>query len=66
MNKPWLNEYPMEVPRELDLVEKPLQSYLTDAASLYSNKAAILFMGKDMTFKERYESALKFANYLKG
>ncbi|WP_064092563.1 long-chain-fatty-acid--CoA ligase [Rossellomorea aquimaris] len=66
MNKPWLNEYPIEIPRELDLVEKPLQSYLTEAASLYGNKAAIHFMGKEMTFQELYESALKFANYLRG
>ncbi|MFI8685651.1 long-chain-fatty-acid--CoA ligase [Rossellomorea sp. NPDC077527] len=65
MNKPWLAEYPAEIPKELDLVEKPLQSYLTEAASLYGEKAAIHFMGKEMSYSELYESALKFANYLK-
>ncbi|MCA1057813.1 long-chain-fatty-acid--CoA ligase [Rossellomorea aquimaris] len=65
MNKPWLAEYPSEIPKELDLVEKPLQSYLTEAASLYGEKAAIHFMGKEMSYSQLYESALKFANYLK-
>ncbi|MBW3111786.1 AMP-binding protein [Bacillus sp. MCCB 382] len=65
MNKPWLAEYPAEIPKELNLVEKPLQSYLTDAASLYAERTAIHFMGKEIGYKELYESALTFAGYLK-
>ncbi|QHE63840.1 AMP-binding protein [Rossellomorea vietnamensis] len=65
MNQPWLAEYPAEIPKELNLVEKPLQSYLTEAASQYGDKAAIHFMGKEIGYKELYESALKFAGYLK-
>ncbi|WGG48047.1 AMP-binding protein [Rossellomorea sp. DA94] len=65
MNQPWLAEYPAEIPKELNLVEKPLQSYLTEAASLYGDKAAIHFMGKEIGYKELYESALTFAGYLK-
>ena len=65
MNQPWLAEYPAEIPKELNLVEKPLQSYLTEAASLYGDKAAIHFMGKEIGYNELYESALKFAGYLK-
>ncbi|TYS86037.1 long-chain-fatty-acid--CoA ligase [Rossellomorea aquimaris] len=65
MNKPWFAEYPAEIPTELNLIEKPLQSYLTEAATLYSSKVAIQFMGKEMTYTELHESALKFAHYLK-
>jgi long-chain acyl-CoA synthetase len=65
MNKPWLAEYPAEIPKELNLIEKPLQSYLTEAASLYGGKVAIQFMGKEIGYNELYESALKFAHYLK-
>ncbi|MFI8575047.1 long-chain-fatty-acid--CoA ligase [Rossellomorea aquimaris] len=65
MNKPWFAEYPAEIPTELDLTEKPLQSYLTEAATLYSSKVAIQFMGKELTYTELHESALKFAHYLK-
>ena len=50
MNKPWFAEYPAEIPTELNLIEKPLQSYLTEAATLYSSKVAIQFMGKEMTY----------------
>ncbi|WP_330999326.1 AMP-binding protein [Rossellomorea arthrocnemi] len=65
MNKPWLAEYPAEISKELDLIEKPLQSYLTEASSLYGDKAAIHFQGKEIGYRELYESALKFAGYLK-
>ena len=65
MNKPWLDEYPAEIPKELNLIEKPLQSYLTEAATLYGDKVAIQFMGREIGYKELYESALKFAGYLK-
>ncbi|MGG3915735.1 AMP-binding protein [Rossellomorea vietnamensis] len=65
MNQPWLAEYPAEIPKELNLVEKPLQSYLTEAASLYGDKEAIHFMGREIGYKELFESALKFAGYLK-
>lgn len=64
-NKPWLSQYPEEIPATLTYEEKPVHSYLTEAARLYSNKMAIHFMGKELTFQEIYESALKFANYLK-
>ncbi|MGG4546225.1 AMP-binding protein [Rossellomorea marisflavi] len=66
MNKPWLAEYPEQIPKEFTLVEKPLQSYLTDAAEKYGGKTAIHFMGKELTYREVHESALKFGSYLKG
>jgi long-chain acyl-CoA synthetase len=65
MSKPWLAEYPDEIAGELTLPEKPLHSFLTEAADLYGSKSAIHFMGKELTFHEVYVSALKFANYLR-
>ncbi|MGM0830412.1 MAG: long-chain-fatty-acid--CoA ligase [Bacillota bacterium] len=65
MNKPWFAEYPAEISTELDLIAKPLQSYLSEAATLYSSKVAIQFMGKELTYTELHESSLKFAHYLK-
>ncbi|TYS57030.1 AMP-binding protein [Rossellomorea marisflavi] len=66
MNKPWLAEYPEQIPREFSLVEKPLQSYLTDAAEKYGGKTAIHFMGKELSYSEVHEAALKFGSYLQG
>lgn len=64
-NKPWLSHYPEEIPKSLQLEEKPVHAYLTEAARNYSEKVAIHFMGKELTYKEVYESSLKLASYLR-
>lgn len=63
--RPWYEHYPEEIPRSIEYEEKPLQSYLVATAEKYPDKAALHFMGKEMTFKEVYESALKLANSLR-
>ena len=61
----WLASYPEEIPHSLELPEMPIQQFLTQAYAEVPNKVAIHFMGKELTYKEVYESALKFANYLR-
>ena len=63
--KVWLKHYPEDIPHSIELPEVPLCQFLTDSYNASPNKVAIHFMGKDLTFKEVYESALKFANYLR-
>ncbi|MBS4173758.1 long-chain-fatty-acid--CoA ligase [Bacillus sp. FJAT-49736] len=63
--KPWLSQYPPEIPKTLQLEEKPVHAYLTEAARNYAEKTAIHFMGKELTYKEVYESSLKLASYLR-
>ncbi|CAM3923609.1 AMP-binding protein [Lederbergia lenta] len=63
--KPWLDLYPDTIPTTLDYKRKPVQSYLTEAAENYPEKAAVHFMGKEITFKEVYECALRMGNYLR-
>jgi long-chain acyl-CoA synthetase len=65
MERPWLELYPEEIKKELDYTPAPLQDYLTKAAELYPEKSAIHFMGKEISYKDLYDSALKFANYLR-
>ncbi|MGF9975700.1 AMP-binding protein [Viridibacillus arvi] len=60
----WLSNYPDNIPTSLEYETIPLQEYLTRASSKTPSKVAIHFMGKDITYKELYESSLKFANYL--
>ncbi|MEK3890457.1 AMP-binding protein [Bacillus sp. FSL K6-3431] len=62
--KPWLNLYPDAISPTLNYEHKPVHSYLTEAAEKYPDKVAVHFMGKELTFKEVYECALKMANYL--
>ena len=63
--KPWLDLYPPEIPKTLDYEKIPLQEFLTRAGTKYPEKTAIHFLGKDVSYKEFYDSSLKFANYLR-
>lgn len=63
--KPWLSQYPSEIPHTLSYESIPVQEYLTRAYHENPEKIAIHFLGKDVTYRELYESSLKFANYLK-
>ncbi|MEK3766680.1 MULTISPECIES: long-chain-fatty-acid--CoA ligase [unclassified Solibacillus] len=63
--KVWFSSYPEEVPHTLELPEFPVHQFLTQAYESLPNKVAIHFMGREVTYKELYESAMKFANYLR-
>ena len=62
--RPWLKEYPSEIPQQLDYGTKSLQTYLKETASSMPERVAIRFMGKSITYQELYLSSLKLANYL--
>lgn len=64
--KPWLMNYPKEIPKTLVYSNQPIQSYLKEVGEKFPDKSAIHFMGKEVLYGELYESALKFANYLRG
>ena len=64
-DRPWLQLYPKEIPTTLTYDDKPVHAFLKEAAEKNPNKVSIHFLGKELTFKEVYESALKFAAYLK-
>lgn len=64
-DRPWLSQYPPEIPVSLTYPRKPVCAFLTEAAEQYPDKKALHFMGKEMTYREVYEAALKFAGYLK-
>lgn len=63
--KVWLKNYPEDIPKTIEIPEIPVCQFLTDSYNASPNKIAIHFLGKDLTFKEVYESANKFANYLR-
>jgi long-chain acyl-CoA synthetase len=62
--KPWLSQYPPEIPAALDLQEATVQNYLKQTAEKFPEKAAIHFMGKELTYKQVYNYAKKLAAYL--
>lgn len=62
--KPWLAHYPEEVPHTLTYPSMPVQEYLTKAYEDFPQKTAIHFLGRELSYEELYESAMKMANYL--
>lgn len=64
LERPWLDQYPAEIPKTLEIEEIPVQEYLKRTAVEFPEKTAIHFMGKEMTYHRLYESSIKFAAYL--
>lgn len=64
-SKPWLQLYPPQIPHTLTYDNSSLQQLLVITAEKYPDKIAIHFNGKELTYKELYESSLKMAGYLK-
>ncbi|MBU8916680.1 AMP-binding protein [Bacillus sp. FJAT-29953] len=62
--KPWLKNYPKEVPATLEYSTEPVHKYLEVTAKKFPDKVALHFMGKELTFKQLYEDAQSFAGYL--
>lgn len=63
-NKPWLKNYPEEIPATLTYKDEPVQHFLQLAAAQFPDNTAIHFMGKELSYSQLYEAALKFAGYL--
>ncbi|MEK3991410.1 long-chain-fatty-acid--CoA ligase [Robertmurraya sp. FSL R5-0851] len=63
-HRPWLANYPEEIPANLTYKSEPVQTYLTNAAKEFPNKSAIHFMGKEMSYETLNDHACKLASYL--
>ena len=62
--KPWLSLYPAEIKSTIVYEKKPLFAFLQNAALHASNRKALHFFGKELTYQQVYEYSLRFANYL--
>ncbi len=62
--KPWLKQYPADIPTSIRYDEKPLHEYLEESALNNPKMKALYFMGREMTYEEVYEQALKLAGFL--
>lgn len=65
MEKPWLQNYPKEIPHTISNDMQPLHVYLQQMSSRYPEKKALHFLGKDITFAVLDRKVRQFANYLK-
>ncbi|WP_215191914.1 AMP-binding protein [Exiguobacterium sp. s7] len=64
MNKPWLQDYPADMPETIDYEVKPLYEALARAASDYPDRTAVSFIGKELTFAEVDDAAKRLATML--
>ncbi|OZB95266.1 AMP-binding protein [Paenibacillus sp. XY044] len=63
-SKPWLNQYPSEVPHSYEYPKQNVAQFLVDSASRFPEHIALDFMGKRMTFRSLMDSVNRFANAL--
>ncbi len=66
MEKIWMKYWPEDVPREVVFSEGkiPAFEYLRIHAKRTPNKIAIIYYGREVTYRELDESSDRFANYL--
>lgn len=64
-NKPWFDHYPPEIPKSIVYDEKTLHDYLLETGKKYTEKKALYFMGKNITYGELVSEAKKMARFFK-
>jgi len=62
--KPWLKNYPEEIPETMEYSKEPLHHFLIESANRVPDLKAVHFQGKELSFKELLSEAKKIANYL--
>jgi len=64
--RPWLLTYPKDMPVTIPIPERPLHSFLESAANWLPNRAATIFRGQKLTYKQLNERVNQFAHALIG
>jgi len=66
MEKIWMDSWPKDLPQKIEFTHGPvpIHEYLRIRAKETPDKAAIIFYGRHISYKELDESSERFANYL--
>ena len=64
MERPWLKHYEAGVPANLTYPDIPLHQVLSDSASRYSDRPALEFYGRCLTYRELEDFTARFATAL--
>lgn len=62
--RPWLRHYPKEVSPSQSYPDQSIVQFLINAALNHPNHPAVHFLGKIVTYRELYESAIRLASGL--
>jgi acyl-CoA synthetase (AMP-forming)/AMP-acid ligase II len=64
-DRPWLKYWPKHIPKSLDYPEVPMFELAETSARRFPDKPAIVYYGKEISYKALWESILRFATFLK-
>jgi len=64
MSRPWVSHYDKGVPEHLTYPDQPAFAFLEQAAQKYPNHTALIFIGKEITYKQLDEWVNRCANAL--
>jgi acyl-CoA synthetase (AMP-forming)/AMP-acid ligase II len=64
-NRPWFKSWPRLMPKSLDYPEVPLFESMKTTAGRYPDKPAVIYYGREVSYRELWKSILKFATWLK-
>ncbi len=63
--RPWFKSWPRLMPKSLDYPEIPLFEPVQTTAGRYPDKPAVIYYGREVSYRELWQSILKFATWLK-
>jgi acyl-CoA synthetase (AMP-forming)/AMP-acid ligase II len=64
MGKPWLKHWPEGVPQSIDYGTRSLPAIVLDNCEKWPDKTAIIYYGREISFRELGESIRRFAAWL--
>jgi long-chain acyl-CoA synthetase len=63
-SRPWLANYPAEVPHSLSYPNQSIAQFLLDSVGRFPDHKALHFLGKTMTYRELHTAAVRLATEL--
>ncbi|MEM4001541.1 MAG: AMP-binding protein, partial [Saccharolobus sp.] len=63
-DRPWFKYWPSKLPKTLDYPEVPLFNIIEVSSQRYPNKIAVIYYGNRITYRELWESIIRFSSFL--
>ncbi len=64
IQRPWLKHYPEEIPHTLNYPDQSIVQFLLDAVLRYPEHTAIHFLGKQISYRQLHDEAVRLAKGL--
>lgn len=64
-SRPWFSSWPQGLTKNLDYPRVPMFEALENSARRYPDKTAVIYYGREMTYRQVWEESLALAGYLR-